>query len=359
MSLRQVLAASVREFWIPAAAGTAIAIVLAFALHSVVFGLAIGLVFGLALGAVVTMASRELIRLGAAVVRLQNREAQLRALIRRDIELEHRRDALERAIADPSAAAHISRQIAEAVFETHPFPHLIVDHVLPQALYDALVTGLPPAEMFNEQLPNKGSLKVPFALAPAYTRRIWNHVVQDVVPTMLMPPLVDRFAPVIDAWVREQFPGAGIEAAALDMKSSNGRVLLRTRGYVIPPHRDPKWGFVTCILYLARRGDSERWGTQLYEVEGDGEARGAPPHWIDSSLQCRQVKDVTFVPNRMLTFLNSVGAHGATIPEDAPAGLERYIYQFRIGPNKASIVSLMTSLPDDRRALWAGKLTDY
>ena len=118
----------------------------------------------------------------------------------------------------------------------------------------------------------------------------------------------------------------------------------------------PRWRWFR--LYLSRKGDSEGWGTQLYEVEGDREARGAVPHWIDGQ-QCRQVKDVTFVPNRMLTFLNSIGAHGATIPDDAPEGLERYIYQFRLGPSKASVVSLMESLPDDRRAFWAGKLADY
>lgn len=253
MSLKPILVARVREFGVPAATGIAVGIMLVFALDSVVLGLAIGAVFA---GTMATV-SRELVRLGAGVARLQNKEAQLRALVQRDIELEDRSTVLKRTIDDPSAAEHISRQIAEAVFETHPFPHLIVDHVLPQALYDALVTGLPPAEMFNDHLPNKRQLKVPFALAPAYTRRIWKHMVFTVVPTMLIPPLVERFASAIDTWVREQFPAAGTGVAALNMAPSDGRILLRTRGYVIPPHRDPKWGFVTCILYLARKGDSE------------------------------------------------------------------------------------------------------
>ena len=49
----------------------------------------------------------------------------------------------------------------------------------------------------------------------------------------------------------------------------------------------------------------------LNEVEGDEEARGALPHWIQGR-ECRQVKDVPFVGNRALVFLNSVGAHGAS-----------------------------------------------
>jgi hypothetical protein len=69
---------------------------------------------------------------------------------------------------------------------------------------------------------------------------------------------------------------------------------------------------------------------------------------------------VAFKRNRALIFLNSVGAHGASIPHDAePANLERYAYQFRIGPDADSIASLIEGLPADRRAAWMGKITDY
>jgi hypothetical protein len=112
-------------------------------------------------------------------------------------------------------------------------------------------------------------------------------------------------------------------------------------------------------MYLARRGDDKRWGTDLYAVDDDLEARGAAPHWIAKG-QCRPVSQVAFKRNRALIFLNSVGAHGASIPQDAePANLERYAYQFRIGPDAASIVSLIEGLPAERRAAWMGKITDY
>jgi hypothetical protein len=57
----------------------------------------------------------------------------------------------------------------------------------------------------------------------------------------------------------------------------------------------------------------------------------------------------------MLVFLNSVGAHGASIPADAkPANLERYVYQFRLGPDVRAIKQLMSLMPNDRRTRWAG-----
>jgi len=37
-------------------------------------------------------------------------------------------------------------------------------------------------------------------------------------------------------------------------------------------------------------------------------------------------RDVRFAFNRALVFLNADGSHGASIPEDAPADFERYIY---------------------------------
>jgi hypothetical protein len=113
-------------------------------------------------------------------------------------------------------------------------------------------------------------------------------------------------------------------------------------------------------LYLARRGDNEAWGTQLYTVEQDDEARGTSPHWIDPA-RCRQVGDVAFRPNRMLILLNSVGAHGAHIPSDAqPQDLERYIYQFRIGPTADAIAVLKSTMPQERRPFWAAaKSADY
>jgi len=80
----------------------------------------------------------------------------------------------------------------------------------------------------------------------------------------------------------------------------------------------------------------------------------------DTELEQRQERDVPFRRNTALVFLNSHGAHGAFIPEHAePADLQRYIYQFRIGPTKTAIQKLVAMLPEERRPAWEGKLVDY
>lgn len=43
--------------------------------------------------------------------------------------------------------------------------------------------------------------------------------------------------------------------------------MLRRPGYRLPPHVDPKRRLLTGILYLARPGDSDEYGTQFYRVD--------------------------------------------------------------------------------------------
>ena len=67
------------------------------------------------------------------------------------------------------------------------------------------------------------------------------------------------------------------------------------------------------------------------------------------------MKLVPFRANSMLVFLNSRGAHGATIPADAPASLERYSYQFYVAPEKAQLTELIRQLPEPLRRMWQSK----
>jgi len=294
------------------------------------------------------------------IERIRTRESQLRVIAKRNIEFADRERALEAVLNDPSVEGYIRDRIEHAKLRHDPFPHAVVDKVLPDDVYDALIAGLPPAELFADKPPNKQQLQVPLDLAPNYSRRVWNFLSDVVVRNVFAPAVVEKFKAPLCEWIRQSFSSPTDDPlTSMQLVSSDGRILLRTRGYHIHPHRDPKWGFITCILYLARPGDDQRWGTDLYEVDEDEEARGAAPHWIDES-RCRQVSTVDFRRNRMFVFLNSAGAHGARIPEDAePPTLERYIYQFRVGPDADSMKALMGSLPPEQRVYWEGKQKSY
>jgi hypothetical protein len=176
---------------------------------------------------------------------------------------------------------------------------------------------------------------------------------------MITPAVLQKFRAPLAAWLDASLaPDAIALLDRLQMACTDGRILLRGRGYRIPPHRDPKWGFITCLMYLARVGDDRSFGTELYSVAADADAPDAKPHWIPAD-RCRLEATVEFLPNRALIFLNSAGAHGARIPDDAPESLERYAYQFRIGPGRGQISTLLGSLPPELRAAWDGKIGDY
>lgn len=288
------------------------------------------------------------------------RESRLTAIYQRDVEEQSMVAALDRVLCADAIAAHVEGAVAAAQLHHDPFPHVVLENLFPQRFYDAVVRGIPPVELFDG-VENKQRIVVPFEMAPAFSRRVWSFLLNDVVDASLGPALLRKLREPLTDWVTGTWPelaGQPIESV-VRMQSTDGRILLRRRGYVIPPHRDPKWGFVTCLLYLARPGDSQSWGTQLYTVDEDTEAASVAPHWIRAE-QCRLVKDVPFRANSALVFLNSRGAHGAQIPASAePPTLERYIYQFRIGPTAESIRRLVALLPAERREQWAGKVADY
>ena len=132
--------------------------------------------------------------------------------------------------------------------------------------------------------------------------------------------------------------------------------MLRRPGYHLNPHRDPKRSLLTCLLYLAKPGDDDAHGTRLYRVANDGEAHYKQTYYPErEGHACELVKVVPFRPNSMLVFLNSKGAHGACIPDSAPATTERFSYQFYVAPDNAALAALLKSLPPDRRKMWRNR----
>ena len=290
--------------------------------------------------------------------RLTERESELRAVLQRDVDLAPYMDQLIKILTKRDVARAVTAAIERATLKLEPFPYAIVDDLLPAGLYRCLLRGIPPRELFTSKAPGKEHLSVPFTLAPAYCHRVWRFVGEVVVPQIITPRILEKFGAPIKEWIALNWPDVAPDS--LPLHGSGGRIMVRQRGYRIMPHRDPKWGFITCIFYLARPRESESWGTQIYAVDGDAEAKSAAPYWIDPK-HCRLIEDVAFRPNRLLVFLNSTGAHGAHIPEDAqPPTLERYIYQFRVGPPTETIAMLKSRLSEERQPLWRGKaLVDY
>jgi hypothetical protein len=289
------------------------------------------------------------------------KESQLRAVMRRTLELEDQEADLRKKMKDfEGVERHVRDAFASVAVETEPFPYAIIDNVLPDWLYQALLTGLPPTELYGDRDVNRQQLTVPFDLAPHYGHLVWRFMTQSVVDHILRPVILEKFAPSLQAFLHETFPEVDRSLIAdMPVKCSEGRIMYRKQGYYIKPHRDPKWGMITGIFYLAKPGDDPRWGTDLFTVDNDVKAPSLTPYWIKEE-RCHHVRLVENQPNRLLVFLNSKGAHGARIPADlADANVERSIYQFKLTPRTAGMKVLIDSLPEDERKTWMGKVSDY
>jgi hypothetical protein len=299
--------------------------------------------------------------LGEKVEWLTLRESQLRAVAAADALLEEDMQRLSAVCDEPLIVAHVRQAVRRSRLATDPLPYLVVSNVFPPDFYAALVRSIPPFELFADRPHNKRQLTIPFTYGPVYSRAMWTFLVDVVLEGAFQPAIIEKFAEPLAEWIAQEWPPLASDPLGppMELHSTDGRILLRGRGYRIAPHRDPKWGFITVLLYLPRAHESEQWGTQLYAVDEDEAANTIAPHWIDPA-RCRLMADVPFRRNTALVFLNSRGAHGAYIPEDAqPPDLRRYIYQYRIGPTKAAIASLVAMLPQEQRSVWEGKMVDY
>jgi hypothetical protein len=296
-------------------------------------------------------ATRELT---TAVQALRVQTDQLMTIQRVDWDRRADIDRLDTLLDADAIRRHVTAAIATAPLELDPFPHILVNGWLPDATYARIVEAMPSAVFFANNRDEHWS--VPSGVAPAYSRLVWAFVANRIVGEMLYEALNAKFAGVVREYVRSFCPSLN-DDIDLKLHPSDGRIMLRRPGYSLLPHRDPRWGFITGIAYMAREGDSQAHGTQLYRVTEDQEAPSSRVYYVEQP-RCDLVKDVPFRANSLLVFLNSEGAHGASIPRTASPDLERYIYQFRLGPTPKVINRLLQLMPPDKAATWANAKTD-
>lgn len=265
-------------------------------------------------------------------------------------------EGLDARLSPDGLRSHIQRSVGASEVATEPTMHAVIEQVLPRDFYELLLAAIPPAEAFPDRDPVKQDLEME-ALddAPELTRRAWRFFDEDVVRGMLAPAILARFRDGVVAHYAEtggrEF---GERAAAIPHRTFAGRIQLRRPGYHLRPHLDPKRVAVTGLLYLAREGQSDAYGTQLFKVNRPFVASGMKTFFPEEAgLTCELARDVPFRPNTLLAFVNSRAAHGASLPPGAALD-ERYAFQFYLKPDDGTLKKLLKDLPADARASWEG-----
>jgi hypothetical protein len=296
---------------------------------------------------------------------LEEQRAELTRLRRAqalDLEEVDRIKNIEDVWKPAAIAAHVRSVVADAPVHTDPFPHVVLEPLLPPEAFRVLVDAVPPEEFFEgkEHLDLRGIGK-PTTVVPLFSRIIWCSLRSDVIDCALAPALAERLRPFARDLLRHSVGEEFVEETlALPLHPHGLRLMLRRRGWTLRPHCDPRDQFISTLLYLAPPGEGDTYGTQLFRVLKDNFVPGWANTYYpeDEGVVCELAKTMPYRGNLCLSFLNlGGGAHGASVPEDAqPPDLRRLAFQFYMGPDREQLDPIISRLPPDLQLAWTRRM---
>jgi hypothetical protein len=309
--------------------------------------------------AAVSALTADVAQLTDAFRKLEGRALALEQVIERDRRQTSALEAFRCGVKSGTVARHVAASIAAAPIIGDPAPMLVVDRLFPDDVYATFLDAIPPEAAFAVKDRTKSDYRAqkPRAAIPQLSADVWRYLDDELIPRTMVPTIGERFAGFVSEYYRDLL-GADIGArvAALTMEATDARLMLRRPGYHLEPHLDPKRVLLTGLLYFARPGDSEEYGTSFYRVDGRVVRHHASTYYpVASGHRCDLVRTVPFRPNSAVVFLNSV-AHGADLPASLPKTTERYALQFYVGPPIEALRAILRELPASARDPWADLL---
>ena len=233
---------------------------------------------------------------------------------------------------------HVSAKINEAKVVEYPFPHLIVDEILPPHLYKEIAKRWPDEQLFKGV---RGAIPVNYGASESFPldlskKHFWRIFGEVVVDRYIKPKIVEKFLPYLYQKYRMNSIGLEFVKRNINQCFANSRqdgLILDRGGYEISPHVDQLNMFVQILIYLPKEGDtySEDLGTCLYESEEakieDIDYTGAIYRHYGDCSQKKEVKlckKVPYRPNQLVVFLQSPLAwHGV---DPVPPGQVRRLF---------------------------------
>lgn len=232
-----------------------------------------------------------------------------------------------------SLTTHVQQVIARSPVMNDPYPHVVLDDVVPSALHAMLYEDRPPRGFWCDGQEGRQNWTIGEDLGPLRTEAVWQFMDDVVVARVLVPQLASLFDAYLQTQHRRKAKRDRDEAGQNSYARSGGRLMLRRPGYHFEPHLDPPRALLTGLFYVGRPEDGHDYGTKLLRSNRPiPDERHGVWYPLREGASCELVKVVPARPNSMLVFASRIGLHGADIPADAqPPTLERYAYQFYIG----------------------------
>lgn len=221
---------------------------------------------------------------------------------------------------DRDVIQHLVRRIDATPVVEEPFPHMIVDELLPEAAYRDLLAAWPPDTVFkvNHSMQRHDMhLRGDLAAMPEAVRPTWLRVLTWTLAANRR--VARKFAP--HARLKyEPFQGKAWEAAIDKVPHIAGEAQLAyyTGATGLAPHIDHPKLVTNAFLYCSERAEAEpELGTVLYGSRGfsipDNRVR-LPPDLV-AHLLIRD-KSVAYAPNVCLAYLNTPRSFHGVDPID-------------------------------------------
>lgn len=226
--------------------------------------------------------------------------------------------------------SYIAGRIAATPTQPEPYPHIFVENVFPDDVYDAMRDAMPslvefrPLWHFGTVAKDMYSNRHCFPLEPDWIERnlgvqrasVWSRIREAIDGPAVRMAFADHFMPQIN----ERFDG--------DPPLGDGQTKLRLRlmsdraSYKIGPHTDAISRIVTALFYLPEDDAyADMLGTRVYVPKDSAKDY---KHGVHNSFdEFDEVGHVQFAPNTMVGFVNVDNAFHGVPPMDVPDDYRR------------------------------------
>lgn len=217
----------------------------------------------------------------------------------------------------------VVHNIETALAERSPFPHIVIDNLLPADFFEDLKLGFPSEGHFGEgsissksrrNLMDRSPAQAAFlAVSPAWSE--FDHLVRGGA---LRDAVVDKFLP-------ETVKAGGSPPSSSDWQAKYD-IACAGLGYARNCHLDRRHHFVAMLLYMNGADDTDFAGEGgdflLFKSQNQAAPFDKFPHVTDDDI----AKMIEPKANRFVAFLNTSWAYHGITPISKAKGFRKFLY---------------------------------
>lgn len=241
-----------------------------------------------------------------------------------------------------SIRRHVEERFRQTPVQEWPFPHMIIDNLLPDEYYQMILKEWPTKDascVKNDihtgiEIGRDGKFRVLRSYSSdcqrffqAFAKEVMNEIIKKEVLKKLIPYFYRRFPclPFDEA--------AAIDTTDLfELSAYNDALIFNREGFKIDPHVDPKEYFATALYYLPADYDHQEMGTVLNVSD--------KLSYDYATLKREYIKEsipIKYIPNRLLVLMQTPNMWHEVLPVHTGPDYIRNMYHAQVFVNQSKI----------------------